>query len=162
MNWEQILAMNAPVITVMIGLFVWLRTDIKHLRDEVKSDMKRLEDRLEAKLESDIGRLEDRVSSDMKRLEDRLEAKLESDIGRLEAKLESDIKHLEDKVSSDMRRFEDAFKSDIERLEDKMDAGFLTVDDRLRQVEHEQARMAGLLEGLALTGRLPSGESQSA
>jgi len=147
MNWEQILAMNAPVITVMIGLFVWLRTDIKHLRDEVKSDMKRLEDRLEAKLESDIGRLEDRVSSD---------------IGRLEAKLESDIKHLEDRVSSDMRRFEAAFKSDIERLEDKMDAGFLTVDDRLRQVEHEQARMAGLLEGLALTGRLPSSESQSA
>ncbi len=81
MNWEQIIAMNAPVITVVVGLFVWLRNDIK-------------------------------------RLEDR-----------------------------------------FERLEDKIDAGFLTVDDRLRQVEHEQARVAGLLEGLALTGKLPSGES---
>lgn len=62
MNWEQILAINAPVITVMIGLFiVWLRDDMKCLEDEVKSDMKRLEDRLEAKVSSDIGRLEDKV-----------------------------------------------------------------------------------------------------
>lgn len=50
----------------------------------------------------------------------------------------------------------------MKRLEDKMDAGFLAADDRLRQVEHEQARMACLLEGLALTGKLPSSESQSA
>ncbi len=99
MNWEQIIAMNAPVITVVVDLFVWLRNDIK-----------RLEDRFEGKLGSNI-----------KRLEDRLE------------------------------RVEDRF----ERLEDKIDAGFLTVDDRLRQVEHEQARVAGL----ALTGKLPSGES---
>ncbi len=110
MNWEQIIAMNAPVITVMIGLFVWLRHDI-------------------AKVARDLNRLEDKFTSDLKRLEDRFEAKLESE---------------------------------IRRLEDKMDAGFLAMDERLRQVEHEQARMAGLLEGLALTGKLPSSESQTA
>ena len=110
MNWEQIIAMNAPVITVMIGLFVWLRHDIA------------------------------KVARDLNRLEDRFEAKLESEIRRLEDKMESEIR----------------------RLEDKMDAGFLAMDERLRQVEHEQARMAGLLEGLALTGKLPSSESQTA
>ena len=121
MNWEQIIAMNAPVITVMIGLFVWLRHDIA----KVASDLKHLE----GKFDSEIKRLEDKFDSDLKRLEDRFEAKLESE---------------------------------IRRLEDKMDAGFLAMDERLRQVEHEQARMAGLLEGLALTGKLPSSESQTA
>lgn len=51
-------------------------------------------------------------------------------------------------------------RSDIKRLEDKMemkiDNGFGAMDDRLRQVETEQARMAGLLEGLGLAGKLPN------
>jgi len=49
-------------------------------------------------------------------------------------------------------------RADIKRLEDKMDKGFQSVDDRLRKVETEQARMAGLLEGLGLAGKLPAGE----
>ncbi|MDE2776048.1 MAG: hypothetical protein OXI77_08925 [Chloroflexota bacterium] len=50
-------------------------------------------------------------------------------------------------------------RSDIKRLEDKMDDGFRSVDDRLRKVETEQARMAGLLEGLGLSGKLPASEA---
>ena len=47
-------------------------------------------------------------------------------------------------------------RTDIKRLEDKMDKGFQSVDDRLRKVETEQARMAGLLEGFGLSGKLPA------
>ncbi len=50
-------------------------------------------------------------------------------------------------------------RSDIKRLEDKVDSGFQSVDNRLRKVETEQARMAGLLEGLGLAGKLPASES---
>ncbi len=50
-------------------------------------------------------------------------------------------------------------RADIKRLEDKVDTGFQGVDDRLRQVETEQARMAGLLEGLGLSGKMPASES---
>ncbi len=49
-------------------------------------------------------------------------------------------------------------RADIKRLEDKMDDGFRGLDDRLRKVETEQARMAGLLEGLGLAGNLPASE----
>ncbi len=49
-------------------------------------------------------------------------------------------------------------RADIKRLEDKVDAGFQAMDDRLRKVEMEQARMAGLLEGLGLAGKLPASE----
>ncbi len=97
MNWEQIIAMNAPVITVVIGLFVWLRTDIKRL---------------------------------------------------------------EDRLGGEIRRLENKFESEIKRLEDKMEAGFLSMYDRLRGVETEQARVAGLLEGLALTGKVPERSSE--
>ena len=49
-------------------------------------------------------------------------------------------------------------RTDIMRLEDKMDKGFKSLDDRLRSVESEQARVAGLLEGLGLSGKLSSSE----
>ncbi|MYE27152.1 MAG: hypothetical protein F4X87_08020 [Chloroflexi bacterium] len=49
-------------------------------------------------------------------------------------------------------------RADIKRLEDKVDNGFRGLDDRLRKVETEQARMAGLLEGLGLAGNLPASE----
>lgn len=49
-------------------------------------------------------------------------------------------------------------RADIKRLEDKVDNGFRGLDDRLRKVETEQARMAGLLEGLGLAGNLPPSE----
>ena len=45
-------------------------------------------------------------------------------------------------------------RNDIKRLEDKVDV----VVDRLRKVENEQARMAGLLEGLGFAGKLPTTE----
>lgn len=50
-------------------------------------------------------------------------------------------------------------RSDIKRLEDKMDEGFQAIDERLRKVETEQARVAGLLEGLAFAGKLTFNES---
>ena len=50
-------------------------------------------------------------------------------------------------------------RSDIKRLEDKMDDGFQALDERLRKVETEQARVAGLLEGLGFAGNLPSADS---
>ena len=124
MTWEQIIAANAPVITVVIGLFVWLRADIRRLED---------------KLEGDIKRLEDKLSGDIRRVEDKLENKLESESKRLEDKLEGDIR----------------------RLEGKLETGLLTVEDRLRGVETEQARVAGLLEGLALTGKVPDPGAES-
>ena len=78
MGWEQIVVIIGTIITVVAGLFLWLRADIKRLED---------------------------------------------------------------------------------KLEGKIDTGFQAMDDRLRQVETEQARMAGLLEDLGLAGKLPASES---
>ncbi|MCY3796917.1 MAG: hypothetical protein OXG84_03860 [Chloroflexi bacterium] len=45
-----------------------------------------------------------------------------------------------------------------EQLRKEMNTRFDAMEARLRGVETEQARVAGLLEGLALTGRLPDQE----
>lgn len=56
MNWEQIIAMNAPSIIVMIGLLIlWLRADIT----KVARDLNRLED----KFDRDLNRLEDKMDT---------------------------------------------------------------------------------------------------
>lgn len=58
MNWEQIIAMNAPSIIVMIVLLIfWLRDDItkvarglNRLEDKFDRDLKRLEDKMDNRL----------------------------------------------------------------------------------------------------------------
>lgn len=45
-----------------------------------------------------------------------------------------------------------------EQLREEMNDRFDAMESRLRGVETEQARVAGLLEGLALKGRLPERE----
>ena len=50
-------------------------------------------------------------------------------------------------------------RADIKRLEDTMDDGFQSLDNRLRTLETGQARMAGLLEGLGLAGKLQASEA---
>ncbi len=74
MGWEQIVFIIGTIITVVAGLFMWLRADIKRLDD---------------------------------------------------------------------------------KLERKIDNGFAGLDARLRGVETGQARMAGMLQGLGLAGKLP-------
>ena len=59
-------------------------------------------------------------------------------------------------MQSEMKQLRTDMQTDMQRLEDKVDSGFHALDDRLRAVESEQARVAGLLEGLGLAGKLPT------
>ncbi|MCY3716490.1 MAG: hypothetical protein OXG92_08510 [Chloroflexi bacterium] len=103
MDWGQILANVVPVITIVGAFLLWLKNDIKQLRDDMNANDKRLRDDMDDK----INQLRDEMNAN-------------------------------DKL-----------------LRDDMNAGFAAQEQRLRRVEMEQARMAGLLEGMALTGRLP-------
>ncbi|MCY4465397.1 MAG: hypothetical protein OXE46_07665 [Chloroflexi bacterium] len=98
MDWGQILANIVPVITIVGAFLLWLKNDIKQLRDDMNAQSSRLEEKMTA---------------------------------------------------------------DNQQLREEMIAGFAAQEQRLRRVEMEQARVAGLLEGLALSGRLPQSESES-
>ena len=67
-------------------------------------------------------------------------------------------KGLEDKMDRKITQLLDDMTTQNEQLRKEMNTRFDAMEARLRGVETEQARVAGLLEGLALTGRLPEQE----
>lgn len=73
--------------------------------------------------------------------------------------LRNDIKNFRDDVRKDIQQlredtqdFIQQLRNDIHRVGRKVD----DLDSRLRAVEFEQSRVAGLLEGLGLAGALPT------
>ena len=73
--------------------------------------------------------------------------------------LRQDNKRLEDKMDRKITQLRDDMTTQNEQLRKEMNTRFDAMEARLRGVETEQARVAaGLLEGLALTGRLPEQE----
>ena len=110
MDWGQILANIVPVITIVGAFLLWLKNDIKQLRDE----MNQLRD--------------DMNTNDMQ---------------------------LREAMNANDKQLREAMSANDKQLRDDMNAGFAAQEQRLRRVEMEQARVAGLLEGMALTGKLP-------
>ena len=70
---------------------------------------------------------------------------MREDIGKLETRLREDIGKLESRLDERIDRLESRLRDDIKQL-----------GDRVARVEHSQAKLEGLLEGLreAITGRI--------
>ena len=80
---------------------------------------------------------------------------LSNDIKNLRGETRNDMREFRAGVRSELQEFRAEIHSDLQRLETKVDG----LDSRLRAVESEQSRVAGLLEGLGLAGVLPGKES---
>ena len=95
------------------------------------------------------------LRQDNKRLEDKLGGQI--------MQLRNDMNTQNEQLRNDMNRQIGQLREDVnnqhQQLREEMNARFDSMEGRLRGVETEQARVAGLLEGLALTGRLPDRES---
>ncbi len=100
-----------PIITIasVFGAFLWLRNNIKNLRNETREEMRQIH---------------------------------------------TDMQQLRTDMRDDMQQLRADVQSDLRRVETKVDG----LDSRLRAVESEQSRVAGLLEGLGLAGVLPGDE----
>ena len=87
------------------------------------------------------------IRQDMARLESRLDAKINESESRLDAKIDGLESRLDAKI--------DALDARIDGLEARMREDMKQLSDRLARVEHGQAKLEGLLEGLreAITGR---------
>ena len=72
---------------------------------------------------------------------------MRQDMAKLEARLDERISGLEARLREDMGKLESRLRDDIKQL-----------GDRVARVEHSQAHLGGLLEGLreAITGRVRS------
>ena len=66
-----------------------------------------------------------------------MEARLRQDVSQVETRLSEDMKQMESRLESRMDRMESRLREDMERL-----------DGRVARLEHGQAKLEGLLEGL--------------
>lgn len=79
---------------------------------------------------------------------------LRNDIKSFRAESRDERKQLREDMQGEMKQLRDDIRGDLQRVERKVD----DLDSRLRAVESEQSRVAGLLEGLGLAGALPGEE----
>ena len=117
---------------LMIGLFAWLRTDISRLEkriDGLRQEMQQEIDGLRQEMQQEIGGLRQ---------------EMHQEIGGLRQEMHQEIGGLR----QEMRQEIGGLRAEIKELRVEMDG-------RLRAVEHGQARLEGLLEGLreAIAGR---------
>ncbi len=84
-----------------------------------------------------------------------LRGETRNDMRELRAEARSELQEFRADLRSELQEFRAEIQSDLQRLETKVDG----LDSRLRAVESEQSRVAGLLEGLGLAGVLPGKES---
>ena len=84
------------------------------------------------------------LRKDMREDMGKLESRLREDIGKLEARLDEKINGSESRLDERIERLESRLRDDIKQL-----------GDRGGRMEHSQAKLEGLLEGLreAITGR---------
>ena len=132
MNWEQVLANIVPIITIVGGMIAWLRNDINRTLGQHAKRM-------------------DNIETELKELK----ATLASEVRRLDERITTESQRNQNLTISESRRQDELREAEMEKLREEMREGFIALEDRMRGVETEQARVAGLLEGLALTGRLP-------
>ena len=83
-----------------------------------------------------------------------LRSEIKGDMQQLRSEIKGDMQQLRSEIKGDMQQLRSDMQVDMRRLESKVDG----LDLRLRAVESEQSRVAGLLEGLGLAGALPGGE----
>ena len=88
------------------------------------------------------------LRQDMREDMGKLESRLREDIGKLETRLEEKINGSESRLDERIERLESRLRDDIKQL-----------GDRVGRMEHSQAKLEGLLEGLreAITGRAQAG-----
>ena len=65
------------------------------------------------------------------------------------------MKQMEDAHRADMQQMEDAHRVDMQAIKDDLGGRMDRIEERLARVEHGQAKLEGLLEGLrdAISGR---------
>jgi len=128
MDWANVLENALPVFTICGVFFLWLRQDNKRLEDKIDGEY--------TQLRNDLTKQDEQLRNDMTRQYEQLR---------------NDMTRQDEQLRNDMTR-------QYEQLRHDMNTRFDAVEARLRGVETEQARVVGLLEGLALTDRLPARE----
>ena len=80
---------------------------------------------------------------------------LRQDMSRVEVRLREDMWQMEGRLREDMSQMEGRLREDMSQLRAELKGDMKQLGDRVARLEHGQAKLEGLLEGLreAITGR---------
>ena len=145
---------NIGALITIVGFLLFLMRRIDNLRVEIKSDMLRMEtrmDKMEAGIRSDMKDMKDELKTDI----EKSEAGIRSDMKGMEARMEK----MEAGIRVDMEKSETGIRSDMKDMEVRMTAemslkhGEVREDLRdirvgLVEVRERQARLEGIVEGM--------------
>ena len=100
-----------------------------------------------ARLDRRIDRAEDARRADMQKMEETRRA----DMQKMEETRRADMQRMEETRRADMQEMGETRREDMREIGSRMDR----IEERLSRVEHGQAKLEGLLEGLrdSITGR---------
>ena len=129
----ELISVLVAVLAIGASLAGVILTSNRGLRKDMREDMKQGESRLR---------------EDMKQGESRLR----EDMKQGESRLREDMKQGESRLREDMVKLESRLRDDTSLLRDDIKQ----LVDRVARVEHSQAKLEGLLEGLreAISGRV--------
>ena len=84
---------------------------------------------------------------------------MREDMKQGESRLREDMKQGESRLREDIGKLESRLDERIDRLEARLRDDIKQLGDRVGRMEHSQAKLEGLLEGLreAITGRVKAG-----
>ncbi len=131
MDWLQVGAFFVAVLGLGLAGLVYVTRQFNRMADRMAARFERLEERMDARFE----RMDDRIT----RLEERI-GSLEQGQARIKERL--------DRIEERLDRMD-------ERL-DQMQGEMKSLGEGLQNVEKEQARMLGFLEGRGVMGKAPA------
>lgn len=146
-NWPQVAAFFVPMLGLGLAGLAYLTRQFNRINDRIT----RVEEhiiRVEQRLGDRIGRLEQQQA--------RLEERMNERFGRIDERFD----RLEESVDERFDRVDERF----DRLEESLSqlwAEMKSLGEGLQNIEKEQARMLGFLEGRGVMGKAPAAETVS-
>ena len=161
-NWPQIVAFFVGALGLGLSGLMYLTRMINRLEERVAENIASSEERTGER----ITRVDERLGERIARLEDSVihlgerMASLEQRQIRVEDRLEQMEKRFDERMGQMEKRFDERLGQMDDRL-NQMQDDIKSLDEGLQNVEKEQARMLGFLEGRGVMGRAPAAETAS-
>lgn len=133
-NWPQVGAFLVPMLSLGLAGLAYLTRQFNRLGDRMGN------------IEQRQARLEERVDERFKRVDDRL--------ARMNERMDERFEHMNERMDERFERIEET----LSQLQDENKS----LIEGLQNVEKEQARMLGFLEGRGVMGKAPAGAAETA
>ena len=157
-NWPQVGAFFVPVLGLGLAGLAYLTRQFNRINDRI------------TRVEEHIIRVEQRLGDRIARLEQqqaRLEERMNERFGRIDERfdrVEASVNERFDRVDERFDRLEASVDERFDRVEESVSqvwAEMKSLGEDLQNVEKEQARMLGFLEGRGVMGKAPAAETVS-